>query len=729
MIGNSKILAAEIMIIGIIIVSFGVIFSDANGQESEFLHYVTLDKKTYTWTDKVHITVYAPSHNLDSNKIEEIGDSDQYPVKVATRGYDLDNYKLVETGFNTGIFTGEVTLTGFSFNADGDKRTGIDGNDVIHTEPSGKGPTDGLLPADDDDGITVSFEFAEDQTVVGSAHIRWNEGTVQWLDSSYVVNEYGIVRIVDPDMNLDPEKSDGFDIDVWSDSDLAGISLPVTETGNSTGVFEVTVGFTNYGKTGDKILRVSGGDTITAEYEDNTLPAPHTTADELHLTSTASMNSFDSFSSDILVFLDKDRYHWTDKVRITVTSQEHNIAKNIVDEIGSSKQERVFVSTRGHIIENYKLVETDVDTGVFIGEVTLSGFTHDVDGSAMTGDKTGSDTKPQTGGIGPDDGFLESDGDDGITVFFEVSDDRYILATAPIIWSTGTTEWLEKSYDVTGRWVDKKYDAMGTGVVRVTDADMNLDPEKFDEFFIDVWSDSDAGGIDLKVTETAKENGIFEGTVFFTTTGESSEHSLRVSGGDTITAEYEDNTLPAPHTTADELDITAESKIHKIPDPPLKQQSSGIWPEDIQCKDSFSKVFSSDGSVACVKSSSVAKLSLRGWNENFTLVDFSGSWKNVDESTNDIANLKITRDDSGITVNAWSSCNPDVLCDWGESSGTVNRNSVMVSWKIDSITHDLTITKIGNKLQVDRESISFDPRWTQNKQMNFIPGTLNTERQ
>ena len=45
---------------------------------------------------------------------------------------------------------------------------------------------------------------------------------------------------------------------------------------------------------------------------------------------------------------------------------------------------------------------------------------------------------------------------------------------------------------------------------------MNLDPESVDNFDVDVWSDSDAGGIDLTVTETNEATGIFEGTVFFT---------------------------------------------------------------------------------------------------------------------------------------------------------------------------------------------------------------------
>jgi len=99
---------------------------------------------------------------------------------------------------------------------------------------------------------------------------------------------------------------------------------------------------------------------------------------------------------------------------------------------------------------------------------------------------------------------------------------------------------------------------------------MNLNPEAVDNFNVDVWSDSDSGGIDLTVTETNEATGIFEGTVFFTTTDESSGHRLRVSEGDTVTASYADNTLPNPYTTADELDIPATSLIGTIV-PPLER--------------------------------------------------------------------------------------------------------------------------------------------------------------
>ncbi|HUU48096.1 MAG TPA: hypothetical protein VMW55_04855 [Nitrosopumilaceae archaeon] len=255
---------------------------------SNFGATVELDQKVYTWTDKVYVTIVAPDHNFDSDLVDEIGNTDLDPIKVASRGDDIDNYKLVETGTDTGIFTGEVILTGFTHDADGDSRTGDDnGNDVISRAPSGNGPTDGLLPADDDDGITVSFEFSEDETVVGSALVRWNIGETQWLEASYPASGTGVVRVIDPDMNLDPEAVDNFDVDVWSDSDAGGIDLTVTETNEATGIFEGTVFFTVRDESSGHRLRVAEGDTVTAEYEDNTLPNPYTTADELDITATS----------------------------------------------------------------------------------------------------------------------------------------------------------------------------------------------------------------------------------------------------------------------------------------------------------------------------------------------------------------------------------------------------------------------------------------------------------
>ncbi|MBP0119952.1 MAG: hypothetical protein ITD33_03735, partial [Nitrosarchaeum sp.] len=256
---------------------------------SNFGATVELDQKVYTWTDKVYITIVAPDHNMDSSLIDSIGETTSDAIKVATRAAKINQYKLVETGPDTGIFTGEVILAGFLFDADGDSTTGTDGNDVTTTTASatGSGPTNGLLPTSEDDGLTVSFEYNEDETVVGSALIRWNVGEVQWLEASYPASGTGVVRVIDPDMNLDPEAVDNFAANIWSDSDAGGIDLTVTETNEATGIFEGTVFFTVSDSSAGSRLRVAEGDTVTAEYEDNTLPNPYTTADELNVTATS----------------------------------------------------------------------------------------------------------------------------------------------------------------------------------------------------------------------------------------------------------------------------------------------------------------------------------------------------------------------------------------------------------------------------------------------------------
>ena len=257
------------------------------------------DKQTYTWTDKIFIRIVAPDFNFDRHAIDEIGGDSFNPIKVSTRGHTLDQYKLVETGPSTGIFTGEIILTGFCHDADGNSNTGIQtrnskcniGDDTNpRTEPSQKGgPTNGFLEADNDDGITVSFEYTENETVLGSAPIRWNIGDLQWHEANYSSAGTGIIRVIDPDMNLNPEAIDNFDIDVWSESDAGGIDLTVTETGEMTGIFEGRVFFTTTNESSGNRLLVSQGDIITAEYEDNTLPNPYTIADELDISASSSI--------------------------------------------------------------------------------------------------------------------------------------------------------------------------------------------------------------------------------------------------------------------------------------------------------------------------------------------------------------------------------------------------------------------------------------------------------
>jgi hypothetical protein len=248
---------------------------------------IHFNKNVFSWTDRVYITIYAPDFNSDPNIIDEIGVTADDKIIVSTSGHSIP-YRLVETGANTGIFIGYVTLTGDP------TLKGSAGVDGQGTNPTGIestcnpicGPTDGFLPSEGDDGITVSFEYNRNQVVTGSAPIHWNTGKVEWLQSSYPVNGQGVVQITDPDMSLNPDAINKFDTNVWSDSDSGGIKLTMTETGQSTGIFQGTVYFTTDLRSSGNRLHVTSGDTVTAEYTDTTLPLPHSPSDQVRLTTT-----------------------------------------------------------------------------------------------------------------------------------------------------------------------------------------------------------------------------------------------------------------------------------------------------------------------------------------------------------------------------------------------------------------------------------------------------------
>jgi len=254
---------------------------------SNFGATIELDSKVYTWTDRVFVTIVAPDHNTDSSLVNEIGGSGG-SLTAQTRESKLTAYKMVETGPDTGIFFGEITLSGMSHDADGDgSAEGPFNSFSATTSPALAGPTDGLLKSTEADGVTVSFEYTEDSTVVSSSLVRWNVGETSFNEDAYLSSSSAVITVVDPDMNWNPDSVENFQVDVYSDSDSGGIELTVTETNESTGVFEGTVFFTTSSASGGATLRVSEGDSITAEYSDHTLPEPYSTSDDIDVSATA----------------------------------------------------------------------------------------------------------------------------------------------------------------------------------------------------------------------------------------------------------------------------------------------------------------------------------------------------------------------------------------------------------------------------------------------------------
>ena len=194
------------------------------------------DKSSYSWTEKIRMTIIAPSWNADRHLIDSIGDTVSHPIKISSSDKSLEPYRFTETDPNSGIFTAEVILTGFLHDADGD------GDLDTMPRTGGNGPTSGFLESERDSAVTISFEFADGVVLTESFPIGWNIGMIKFENDNLLLGDPAYVHLVDLDMNLNPESIDTVKIDVFSDSDVAGVEVDAIETAENSGYFvgEVT---------------------------------------------------------------------------------------------------------------------------------------------------------------------------------------------------------------------------------------------------------------------------------------------------------------------------------------------------------------------------------------------------------------------------------------------------------------------------------------------------------
>lgn len=243
------------------------------------------DKSVYSWTDKVRMTILAPSWNTDRHLIDSIGDDKDHAIEISTREHSLTPYRFTETDVNSGIFTAEIILTGFSHD--------IDGDGDIDTTPrtTGNGPTSGFLEVDRDSAITISFEFADGVVLTKSVPIQWNIGKIQFSEENYLSDKTALIRVIDSDLNLNPESLDHASIQISSNSDVSGIEVDAIETSDSSGVFVASISFTqNQSSSGNRLFAMPG-DVIFAKYDDHTLPKPYATSDNLEVKTFANVDS------------------------------------------------------------------------------------------------------------------------------------------------------------------------------------------------------------------------------------------------------------------------------------------------------------------------------------------------------------------------------------------------------------------------------------------------------
>ncbi|QLH06656.1 hypothetical protein [Nitrosopumilus ureiphilus] len=231
--------------------------------------------------------------------------------------------------------------------------------------------------------------------------------------------------------------------------------------------------------------------------------------------------------------------------------------------------------------------------------------------------------------------------------------------------STTALSFGESSDEYALGIVEWQYDChplvFNTGLIRITDPDMNIDDDVPDRFDIEVLSDYNENNIQkyvnpvYTVIETGDSTGVFETVVFWGDPGdEGIGHRVPIWDNVTVTAKYTDHTLPLSYLDSS-LDITSSIIVRDVKPiekknsdgisgfyyvyepctvelldmkndpkytvnhdfiflPPLKQIKSGIAAKDVICKEELHLVKKNwKENWVCVKNSSMEKLTSRNY--------------------------------------------------------------------------------------------------------------------
>ena len=411
-------------------------------------------------------------------------------------------------------------------------------------------------------GDVIQVEYVDTADDAGSSSTFYDSSTFDLRTGSlsvdkdvYVMGSDMVITVTDPDLNLDSSTCESYAMSLieWdsaadssellNQSSFSSNPSSLEETGCDTGVFQTVTTL--------PVLTVGSGnpefgESVTLTYVDVGLSGENDVdADKADIETTFSISNFGA-----IVELDKALYNWTDTVYITITAPDHNNNSAAEETIGTSALPIQVTSRAGKMCETgtgaYAVAaETGPDTGVFTMEVSLAGYNLTTatnnPGAPTDVCSTSSSTGHTLGMAGQTD---------GVSVSYEYTDSVVVVASASVAFNIA-----EASFDTSSA------SAGGSAVLTVIDADENTNSAIIDTFTAAVFSDSDNGGFTLTLNETDEDTGVFEGTIFFTSTDATSGSNLRVSEGDTVTTEYSDVTLPEPYTDSDSLTVASTLTI------------------------------------------------------------------------------------------------------------------------------------------------------------------------
>ena len=271
---------------------------------------------------------------------------------------------------------------------------------------------------------THGSSYAED-----SFTIDRRTPVIQSDKSVYTIGSDMIITVIDPDADMDSDIvefiGDRDDSRLVIESKYGKIDgYRLRETGNSTGIFQGVIGFLGIKKNGTVFPQEFGGQVIDkiqgTGIEDGYIGARN--GDEITITYTNSANvvclSVFIANFDSVVSMDRERYSSTDKVYLTIVSPDFNSNSEKVDEIGQKPENTIQIRTSVDRLDNYKLVETGKDTGIFVGELQL----------VLINKKSSKPLELK----GPNDGVLYCSKEDFIEVVFTPFEDDSVVQKAII---------------------------------------------------------------------------------------------------------------------------------------------------------------------------------------------------------------------------------------------------------------------------------------------------------
>ncbi len=318
-------------------------------------------------------------------------------------------------------------------------------------------------------------------------------GSINLDNEYYSSGQTATVTVIDFDLNIQPLIEEVVEINVSSSIDSIGIYVNCTETGINTSIF---VGNFTFGASSNNfldIIAVSNSSIITVHYYDqeNGTGFPVIITDSAIWTESVINSSIN---------LDKDFYYGTATVAmVTVFDIDSNITAS-----SDTLDIRVNSTSSGTEFIFVTLTETNGTSANFTGTFTFS----------MLASSNASDI------------IIALDGDIITTSYNNLID---------------TAIWIETYTGIIALNATEYYGISTTAAITVVDADLNSIPTLIDSVYVMVNSSSDIVGINVLLTETGVNTGIFVGTFKFNMTSSNDPtDSIFVQNGDIVAAIYND---------------------------------------------------------------------------------------------------------------------------------------------------------------------------------------------